>query len=74
MPSDKRPTFPAAPVVGRGVKLKAPAYIPLWGIKLVQRIAQFTSKPGIYPATLIVDKDGNRELVVEGGKRERLGK
>ena len=51
-----------------------PTAVPRWGLKAIYRLAQKMNKPGIYPLTLIVTKDGRRQLVLEGGKIEELGR
>ena len=48
--------------------------VPKWELKAIYRLAQKIDKPGIYPFTLIVTKDGRRQLVIEGGKVEDLGR
>ncbi len=48
--------------------------LPDWGVKAICRLGQIAKKPGVYPITLIVNKDGTRELMTEAGKVEVLGR
>lgn len=41
--------------------------------RLLRRLKQHASEPGIYPMTLVVADDGRWRLVVEAGKVEELG-
>ncbi len=43
------------------------------GIKLLHRLNQVASSPGVYPMTLIVTEDDRWRLVVVPGKVEEIG-
>jgi hypothetical protein len=60
-------------LAGRAVKITNHGLSACW-VKAALRLSQVANEPGVYPATIIVRDDGVKELVINGGKVERLGK
>jgi len=64
-----RPAY-KKPALSHGV---AKHNLALCWVKLGLRMAQVARRPGRYSLEIIVKSDGRKELVLDGGKREKLG-
>ena len=64
-----RPTY-EKPTLSQGI---AKHSLALCWVKLGLRMAQLAKRPGVYSLKVIVKSDGRKELVLPGGKREKLG-